>query len=609
MFVALTVCICIILISLFRLKFLLEIFKSFFSFLLQFPGSYIQKITDIKSVVINQTSVHISWTLIEDPKNDSNETFHIYLATNSTFKYVGSTQQLSYLLTNLVYNEVYSYKIGLTNTYTNSTYYSEVQYFIIDKNFGEISDEKDKLKVSGIVIIVMTFSLFLMGGVARLIFWIILTTRRKNRNKLNKVCETPDETEKFDPTNLQAENPLDCESASVFISESSFQDVNDIGSIETAEEINLTRSYREPDSICFANISNIEDSFIRKSEHEECENVILEQNEFNTTSTLRNVLDVEKGNDESERYFDNNLEVNKFDVEDEQASDNNDNAGAQTANDTYVIEQTESKQDLNETYEIPQKEYSDEGKNIEEEFFKLNSDTDHGLTDDNKLNQIILESKHFENYTINASYIQNKQFVATVHPSRKRNLLQLVYQTDCNMVVMLTTKSEYQAILSRTSDYVRYWPLKEAPNMGIPIPIELDSLIDQEISLQHSLENNSISFRHLISSGWEEDGSVSDMKSVLTLLKIISKHKKDNLNNPIIIHCNDGLSKTGVLLTFYLAMQEMEDFDIPKIVKNLRMQRTNMVPTLVSQDTSFIKAKLISIFTCFPPLDLLHELL
>ena len=48
------------------------------------------------------------------------------------------------------------------------------------------------------------------------------------------------------------------------------------------------------------------------------------------------------------------------------------------------------------------------------------------------------------------------------------------------------------------------------------------------------------------STAWDEESYASDSPSVIAraLLQRISKHKKD-WKSPVIIHCEDGVAKTG----------------------------------------------------------------
>ena len=56
-------------------------------------------------------------------------------------------------------------------------------------------------------------------------------------------------------------------------------------------------------------------------------------------------------------------------------------------------------------------------------------------------------------------------------------------------------------------------------------------------------------------------------------------------NSPIIIHCQDGVCKTGIILTVLKSIEELKlrkSTSIFHSVNNLRGQRMSMVPTLVS---------------------------
>ena len=78
-------------------------------------------------------------------------------------------------------------------------------------------------------------------------------------------------------------------------------------------------------------------------------------------------------------------------------------------------------------------------------------------------NRVVLDSQYFDCNYINASHICESQFIATMHPTKAthRDFLQMIYQTEASMVIMLTTWNEKAKIIGEVSNRVCYWPKKD----------------------------------------------------------------------------------------------------------------------------------------------------
>ena len=215
-------------------------------------------------------------------------------------------------------------------------------------------------------------------------------------------------------------------------------------------------------------------------------------------------------------------------------------------------------------------------------------------------NRVILDSPYFDCNYINASWLENSQFIASIHPigDTLQDFLQMIYQTEASMVIMLSTRKEKAQIISGISTRVCYWPKMDEPlrcgtfETNLISSVETNAFVKQEISLRNTLDGKSHSYIHCISPIWNEDGTVFELNFVVSLLNRVIKQKQDFPLNPIIVHCEDGVSKTGILLTVFNVIKEMnlrKSINIFNAVKNLFRQRMRMVPTLVSCISSLIK--------------------
>ena len=208
-------------------------------------------------------------------------------------------------------------------------------------------------------------------------------------------------------------------------------------------------------------------------------------------------------------------------------------------------------------------------------------------------NRIVLFSPHWESDYINATNFDDIECVVTINPTQNtlQDFLQLIYQTEPSLVVMLTTPKELRLIQEGKSDRVVYWPNQDEPinTDGFVVKSLLkeksSSFLHNKINLVHKIEQVDKSFEQFISSKWNEKGE-PDLEGMIILLQAMLVHKQDNPAAPIIIHCIDGAGKTGVLFTVFKAILESRDknvIDIFHIVKKLRSERMNLVPTLVSR--------------------------
>ena len=209
-------------------------------------------------------------------------------------------------------------------------------------------------------------------------------------------------------------------------------------------------------------------------------------------------------------------------------------------------------------------------------------------------NRVLLAPPYINNSNyINASWLELNQFIATINPTKNthQDFLQMIDQTGAKIVVMLTTRKERVKIISGISNRVCYWCKKDEPtNCGHFITAlmhttETSAFIKQELSLKNTSTGKEHRITQYISTCWEQDATIVDMSFVLSLLQEIIDHKQSSNDVPIIIHCQDGISKTGIFVTMLRMIQEINvrgSINMFSVVKSLRRQRISMVPTFVS---------------------------
>ena len=227
-----------------------------------------------------------------------------------------------------------------------------------------------------------------------------------------------------------------------------------------------------------------------------------------------------------------------------------------------------------------------EGKNNE------HKNPDHNvLPFDN--NRVVIFSPHFKANYINASYHENNLFITTQNPIANTvcDFLQMIYQTEATLVVMLTTAKEKSKISANMSDRKPYWPNKDASLSVPPFQVEIVSsekstaVIKQKVTLRNLKDDSEHTFMHVVSTTWNDKCDPTDLQSVVTLLKLILKYRQEYPNKHIIMHCADSITKTGIVFIVYQCIREMQEtgaVDLFHTIKRLRRERMNIMPDLVS---------------------------
>ena len=209
------------------------------------------------------------------------------------------------------------------------------------------------------------------------------------------------------------------------------------------------------------------------------------------------------------------------------------------------------------------------------------------------VNRVILSSQNWPCEYINASYMEGYELVATPLPTSDTILdfLQLVYQMEDPLVVLLLSQTEYQGAQKGTSDSVCYWRedkgLTEFDGFSVTTETSQKSsfLLQQKMKVLSSFDKDERPFSQFISLAWKDTGGLENVVGVVTLLNLILKHKKASPGKKILFCCSDGIGKSGVMLTVYTAVRRMEQsrsIDVFQTVKQMRNARKNMVPTIVS---------------------------
>ena len=207
-------------------------------------------------------------------------------------------------------------------------------------------------------------------------------------------------------------------------------------------------------------------------------------------------------------------------------------------------------------------------------------------------NRVVLESSHWPGDYINATSLDNSEIILTINPTGDtvRDFNQLIYTVEPSLVVMLCSNKELQQIEQGKSHRVVYWP-KHGETLQIgsfsvtcPKSDKGPHFIRNKLNIHHDIDNHNRPFTQIISNQWN-DREEPNLENVITLIKTILEFRKRDPAHPVIIHCDDGAGKSGVVYTVYKVIKDSTEkgvIDIFHIVKKLRNERMNSVTTLVS---------------------------
>uniref|UniRef100_H2Z467 Protein-tyrosine-phosphatase n=1 Tax=Ciona savignyi TaxID=51511 RepID=H2Z467_CIOSA len=199
-----------------------------------------------------------------------------------------------------------------------------------------------------------------------------------------------------------------------------------------------------------------------------------------------------------------------------------------------------------------------------------------------------VEENSMENDYINASYIIDNDprlpvYIATQGPlsSTIHQFWQMIWEQGCAVIVMLTPVSE-----EGVSQCARYWPDEGSSNYAkfeihlVSEHIWCEDYLVRSLYLKNveTGETRTLTQFHFLS--WPMNGIPFSPKPLLELRRKVSKCYKGN-NSPIVVHCNDGSSRTGTYILIDLVITRMvkgaKEIDVAATLEYLRDQRVGMV--------------------------------
>uniref|UniRef100_A0A8C5MGA3 protein-tyrosine-phosphatase n=1 Tax=Leptobrachium leishanense TaxID=445787 RepID=A0A8C5MGA3_9ANUR len=205
---------------------------------------------------------------------------------------------------------------------------------------------------------------------------------------------------------------------------------------------------------------------------------------------------------------------------------------------------------------------------------------------------------------INASHIKfvvgekELHYIATQAPLPHtfHEFWQMVWEQGVNVIAMVTTEEEEGRDLNH-----RYWPkLGSRQNSATYGKFKLTTNFRTDagrhaitgLKLNHLLSGQERTIWHLQFTDWPDHGCPDEAQGFLSYLEEINmvyshansvEDTSSHCNPPIVVHCNAGVGRSGVLILTELMIrcwQANENVEIPVMLKYLRDQRMFMVQTI-----------------------------
>ncbi|EDV21126.1 uncharacterized protein TRIADDRAFT_60390 [Trichoplax adhaerens] len=194
---------------------------------------------------------------------------------------------------------------------------------------------------------------------------------------------------------------------------------------------------------------------------------------------------------------------------------------------------------------------------------------------------------------INSSLIDDlttlsSRYIATQPPlpSSFTDFWRMIWETNALFIAMLVAEIEN---CKRVCD--RYWP--ENVGSSVTYGAIVVTLASQEaqpygfkriITIKKNTESRSITQLQLIT--WPQPFNQTSYKPLMAYLEDVTSHLQKidpGSQAPVVVHCSDGVGRTGAFCILYTAIKEMAGghglINISKLIQSLRQRRNYMVRT------------------------------
>ncbi|XP_077970618.1 uncharacterized protein LOC120334842 [Styela clava] len=208
---------------------------------------------------------------------------------------------------------------------------------------------------------------------------------------------------------------------------------------------------------------------------------------------------------------------------------------------------------------------------------------------DHTLVTIFMQQDEDEIPYMNASWVESNDesspMIASQGPTSSNiNLFwRLVLDNNVNTIVMLTKLKE-----GKEEQCSQYWPTNVGEvmkwnNLSVTrISDETEAPVtERKIRVERGPQSKTVTQFHYI--GWKSTSCPEDGREIIDLVKRMQKNIRSTGNGVTLIHCSDGIGRTGVFCATVNLIDRLKcenRVDVLRTVKDLRDWRPNMVENL-----------------------------
>jgi len=171
----------------------------------------------------------------------------------------------------------------------------------------------------------------------------------------------------------------------------------------------------------------------------------------------------------------------------------------------------------------------------------------------------------------------------------------MVYDRKCGAIVMLSKLNENGKEVCH-----QYWPTTGIRDFGeYTVDLlgeeELEGFVLRTLSVLESRSGKAHQVMQFHIVNWGPDGRCSNLKTVTDVIEEVSKVQRRTGNNPIVVHCSDTVSRSGMYCALATTIERCKTegvVDVFQVVKALRVQKPGGVLTVEQYQVVF-KAVLV----------------
>lgn len=201
--------------------------------------------------------------------------------------------------------------------------------------------------------------------------------------------------------------------------------------------------------------------------------------------------------------------------------------------------------------------------------------------------RVILKGGHPD--YINASYVngykKKKAYIIAQGPLPHtcRDFWKMVHERDCSVIVMLSGINEKSEEVC-----TRYWPSSGVEQFGLYAVTQLqetmhEGFLERIFGVSNGAESNFHKVTQFQILNWSPDGLSVNPRAIVNAMNCIINEQRRTGNGPIVVHCSDTVSRSGVFCASMSAIEGCKAegvVDVFQIVKSLRTQKPNTVATV-----------------------------